>query len=220
MKIKILLPGLLATSVFLLSASVSATPVSVMKMESVLTDQVGVYYESGYGLEAPSEHIHAVLDDEEYDIATQMANDTKGMRLFKADSGKFDMLSLFALEVKGADKRPTNPLAFALQVDGVAGGVVQVSKQLFTGDLGVINFLSEDAGWTGLDEVQFWYSSSQGYGNKGSWVGDNFEFDDLTAQASVIVEPPVGTVPVPAAVWLFFSALAGLGVVRKKQVIA
>mgnify|MGYP000276401864 CR=1 FL=1 len=213
MKVKTLVSGMLIFSAFFVSTSASA--VSVMEMEGLALNQDTAYIESGFSILAPGEHLHSVLDFDEFDTGAQMANDTHGMLLTKADSSKFDFISLFSLNLRGADVRPTSlggPLSFALQVDGISNGAVQVSKQLFTGVLGTVNFFSEDANWGGLDEVQFWYSSSLGYGNPGGFVGDDFQFDTLTAQVSAV--------PVPAAAWLFFSAIGALGVVRKKQVTA
>ena len=208
-----LITGVAAFSAIFLSTSASA--VAVMEMEGVVVNQDTPYIESGYTISAPGEHLHAVLDEAEFDNGVQMANDTHGMLWKKVDSGQFDLVSLFALKVRGTDVKPSNPGPFALQIDGVVDGAVTVSKQLFTGDAGTINFLSENALWSGLDEVQIWYESAVSFGNPGSFTGDNFEFDTLTFQAT-----PVSNVPVPAAVWMFFSALGGLGLVRRKQITA
>ncbi len=202
--------GLLACSAVFFTASASA--VTVMEMEGMATNQVTPYSEGGYSISAPGEHLHSVLDDAEFDGAAQMANDTEGMLLRKDDGGKFDLVNLTSLALRGSDIKPSNPGPFALQVDGIIDGSVAVSKQLMSGTTGVIDFLSENASWGGLDEVHFWYESAGGFGHPSTFVGDDFKFDALTVQAA-----STSAVPVPAAVWLFISAVGGLGFMRKRK---
>ncbi len=206
MKTKTLISGL--TMLLALFASASASAVS-MTLENLSDDQSAPYSEFGYTIHAPEEHLHATFNFGNNTNAAEMANDTIGMRLFKDDNGKFDLLSLESVFLKGKDLTGGT---FALQIDGLVGGSAQVSKQLASDQLGTINFLSENALWSGLDEVQIWYESMGSYGNPSTFNGDKFHFDDISVVATTVV-------PVPAAVWLFVSAISGLGFIRKKQAI-
>jgi hypothetical protein len=53
-------------------------------------------------------------------------------------------------------------------------------------------------------------------------LGDTYTFSNnyqLTITGNVSqIAPPVGTVPVPAAAWLFGSVLAGFGLLRRRDV--
>ena len=73
----------------------------------------------------------------------------------------------------------------------VATTAIVVASQQF-------NTFSFDSAWQGLDRV---------------------EFDAMPAIASFVDNVDVSVVPVPAAVWLFASALAGLGWMRRKPLV-
>jgi hypothetical protein len=208
MKINTLFTGLLMFLAIFLSASASAVPVT-MALETLAADQDDAFHEGGYNVVAPGAHMHATFNTINFTNAAQLAADTSGMILSKDDAGQFDLISLDTFNVLGLD---VTTGSFAIQIDGIVGGAVQVSKQLLSGTTGLINFLSESALWSGLDEVRFWYESQPtGFGSFSAFAGDDFKFDNI------VVEATVSAVPVPAAVWLFFSALGGLGIMRRKQ---
>lgn len=198
--------GLLMFFAVFLSTSASAVSIG---FEGMVANQSTPYIESGYSIFAPDEHLHGFFDPVNFDTNVQMANDTKGTEFWKNDFGLFDLISLEVTNVFGLDKTTGT---FGIQIDGLIGGAVQVSKQLASGTTGTINFLSDNASWGAIDEVQFWYESQGSYGNLSTFLGDDFKFDNL-----VVVE--ASAVPVPAAAWLFFSALGGLGILRRKQAI-
>ncbi|MCF6250517.1 MAG: hypothetical protein L3J75_04490 [Methylococcaceae bacterium] len=209
MKIKSLYSALLMFSAVFLSTSVSAVPVT-MTLENLLADQSTPYTEFGYTLEAPGSHMHNTFNLINFTNAAQLAADTTGMKLTKAGGGLFDLISLDAVNVLGLDATTGS---FAIQIDGFAGGILKTSKQLLTGTSGVIDFLSGDALWGGVDEVRFWFESQPtGFGSFSTFAGDDFKFDNVLVQPSAV--------PLPAAVWLFFSAITGLGFMRKQQSVA
>jgi hypothetical protein len=80
-----------------------------------------------------------------------------------------------------------------------AGGTIQT---IFNdvANITVMETYLLDSAWSGLQSVTFSADQEPGFGN---WV------DNIV----------VATVPVPAAVWLFGSALAGLGWMRRKQTV-
>lgn len=214
MKTKTLFTGILMFFSIFLSTSASAVPVT-MTLETLLADQDEAFHEGGFNVVAPGAHLHATFNLSNFTNAAQMAADTSGMVISKDDAGLFDMISIDAFNVIGADLNPALGKSFAIQFDGLLGGAVQVSKQLTSNTTGIINFLSESILWGGLDKVQVWYASQPtGFGSFSTFTGDDFKFDNIVVEASV------SAVPLPAAVWLFFSALGGLGVMRRKQVIA
>lgn len=215
MKTKIF-TGILMCFAVLLSTSASAVPVT-MALETLGADQDTPFVENGFVIQAPGEHLHATFNlgfglPGVGTNAAQMAADTTGTRLNQVGGGLFDLLSLEASNVIGHDAIGQG--SFAVQIDGLLGGVVQASMQLSSGTVAVIDFVSA-GGWLSLDEVQFWYSSQGAFGNFSSFTGDDFKFDNIVVEAAT-----VSNVPVPAAVWLFFSALGGLGVMRRKQAVA
>jgi len=80
-----------------------------------------------------------------------------------------------------------------ITITGFLAGGGQVSTQVnLTGDYS--NF---SPGWTGLQSVEFGVSA----------IGNAITMDNLIVQA----------VPLPAAVWLFGPALAGLGFLRRRR---
>ena len=206
--------GLLMFVAVFLSNSASAVPV-IMAFENLGANQDTPYIENGFSIEAPGEHLHATFSFTNGSLAAQMAADTEGTRLTRVhtvDSESFfDMHNLWAENVSGNDAVIRS--GFAVQIDGLVNGVVQASKQLTTGTTGLINFAGAE--WLGLNEVQFWYQSQGAFGNPSAFAGDDFKFDNITVEPTT-----VSNVPVPAAVWLFFSALGGLGILRRKQVAA
>lgn len=215
MKIKALFLGLLISVGLFISASASAVPVT-MALETLSADQDTPFIENGFLIEAPGEHLHATFNNQlslpgAFTNAAQMAADTTGTRLARVGGGLFDLISLEAINVLGSDALPGGS-GFAVQIDGLVSGVVQTSMQISSGTIAVLDFVSA-GGWTGLDEVQFWYKSQGAFGNFSSFTGDDFKFDNIVVEASV------SQVPVPAAVWLFVSALTGLSVMRRKAVV-
>jgi hypothetical protein len=80
------------------------------------------------------------------------------------------------------------------------GGTVQASVMADGINWQTLTFGSE---WTGLDRVEFLTPVST------EIVGNSAAIDNIVVSA----------VPVPAAVWLFGSALAGLGWMRRKQAV-
>ena len=200
------LTGLLMFFVAFLSMSAFAVE---MTLENLSADQDDPYSELGYSIVAPNAHLHGTFNTSNFTNAAQQAADTSGVRFTKNDAGKFDFISLEAVNVLGLDATSGS---FALQIDGIVNGATKVSKQLTTGTSGLVNFLSENELWTGLDEVQFWFESQPtGFGSFSTFSGDDFKFDNINVEATTSV------VPVPAAVWFFVSGLAGLGYLRKKQ---
>ena len=111
--------------------------------------------------------------------------------LSQLGGGLFDLYSIdFA-----ANGDSTN---ITLQVTGYLAGGETVNSAITSGlDWATLMFSSE---WTGLEKVEF--LTELGVGT------DTAAFDNISVSAAV---------PVPAAVWLFGSALAGLGWVRRRQ---
>jgi hypothetical protein len=211
-----LFSGFFIVIAVLISANASAVPVT-MTLESLSADQDRPYIENGFFVEAPGEHLHATFNNQftlpgAFTNAAQMAADTTGTRLAQVGGGLFNLISLEAVNVLGSDALPGGT-GFAVQIDGLLNGVVQTSMQLSSGTVAVLDFVGA-GGWTGLDEVQFWYQSQGAFGNISSFTGDDFKFDNIVIEASV------SQVPVPAAAWLFISAIGGLGVMRRKQAVA
>ena len=215
MKIKIFTGLLMLVAVFL-SNSASATPVT-MGLEFLTADQDTPYIENGFSIQAPGEHLHATFNNAFFPVtlpgagsnAAQMAADTTGSMLTRVGGGAFNMISLEAINVFGTDwNGATN---YALKIEGFLGAVSQGVTLLTSNTIAVIDFTS----WSGpVNQVQFSYASQGSYGNASAFTGDDFKFDNITVEAAV------APVPVPAAVWLFFSALGGLGVIRRKQAAA
>jgi hypothetical protein len=59
-----------------------------------------------------------------------------------------------------------------------------------------------------------------GFGSAGTWYsGYDSEWDEIAYHEAVSGYVTSSAVPVPAAVWLFGSALAGLGWLRRKQTV-
>jgi len=199
----------------LFSASSSAVPVT-MELETLTADQDTPFIEEGFAIEAPGEHLHATFNSAAglpgaFSNAAQMAADTTGSTLTRVGGGAFNMISLEAVNIFGTDflgPRST----YAVKIEGLFGAVSQGVTLLSTGTVAVIDFSS----WMGpVDLVQFSYESQGSFGNVSSFAGDDFKFDNIIVEA---VE--VAPVPVPAAVWMFLSALSGLGLMRKKQAVA
>lgn len=194
------------------SASASAVPVT-MTLESLLADQNAPYHEQGFIIQAPGSHLHNATNfglglPGEFTNGAQMAADTSGSTLTREGGGAFNLLSLEAAAVSGSDRLPSSGAAYAVKIEGFLGTVSQGTTLLTSLTAAVIDFSS----WSGsVDEVQFSFYSQGSYGNFSTFSGDDFKFDNIKVEA-------VSAVPVPAAVWLFFSALTGLGVMRKKQV--
>lgn len=208
MKSKLLVSSLIIVSAAIFSNSALAV---TMTLENLALDQDDPYTEFGYTIHAPGEHLHAAGNINNLSNAAQMAADTRGMTLVKDDGGLFDFVSMERVTLQGALGAP-----IAMHIDAYLNGVATGTTATFgssnTG--GLMSFLSADSGWAGIDEVRFWYDSAGAFGNLGTSNFDNFIFDDIIVNASV------SAVPVPAAVWLFMSALGGLGAMRKKQAVA
>jgi len=199
------------------STSASAAPVTML-LENLSADQADPFFEEGFAILAPGEHLHATFNNQ-FTLpglgsnAAQMAADTKGSILFRDDDangiadGAFNMISLEAINIFGAD---FSGAAYAVKIEGFLGNVSKGVTLLTSGAGDIIEFSS----WEGaVDLVQFSFESQGSYGNFSTFTGDDFKFDNITVEAAV------APVPVPAAVWLFVSALGGLGVMRRKQVI-
>ncbi len=261
---------LLMLSVAFLSTSASAMTVT-MKLEGMPRDQVGPFAENGFSVSAPATagvpeaHLHAALNRTDQSTAAQLANDAAGGKIFKNDSGKFDLLSIDVLKLEEDGANQTGALHF----DGFKNGAVATSKVLDAGTTGKIDF---GAAFSDLDSVEFWFGSAGKFGEQSS-LGSVFEFDNITLDDAVpeppapapepptpapepptpapepptpapepptpapeppapeppapAPEPPVPTppvptpapapVPIPGAVWLFVSALSGLGIIRRKR---
>ena len=206
--------GLLVLFAVFLSNSASAVPVT-MELETLAADQDTPYIEEGFSIQAPGEHLHATFNSQlslpgAFTNAGQMAADTTGTLLTRVGGGAFNMLSLEAINVLGTDALGAGS-TYAVKIEGLLGAVSQGITLLTSGTVAVIDFAS----WLGpVDQVQFSYESQGSYGNFSTFTGDDFKFDNITLEATV------SSVPVPAAVWLFFSALGGLGVMRRKQLAA
>jgi len=206
--------GLLVSFAIFFSASASATPVT-MALETLSADQDTPFLEEGFSLYAPGEHLHATFNNQfslpgAFTNAAQMAADTTGSVLTRSGGGAFNMISLEAINVLGTDVLGAGS-SYAVKIEGLLDSVSQGVTLLTSGTVDIINF-----SWLGpVDVVQFSYESQGSFGNFSTFTGDDFKFDNITVEA-VAVAP----VPVPAAVWLFFSALGGLGVIRRKQVVA
>jgi len=195
------------------SVSASATPVTML-LETLSADQDTPFLEEGFLIEAPGQHLHATFNNQfslpgAFTNAAQMAADTAGSTLVRNNGGAFNMISLEAINIQGTDVLGQGA-TYALKIEGLLGAVSKGVSFLTTGTVGVIDFSS----WGGaVDLVQFSFASQGSYGNLSSFAGDDFKFDNITVEAAV------APVPVPAAVWLFVSALGSLGVMRRKQVI-
>jgi hypothetical protein len=118
------------------------------------------------------------------------------LTLNSVNSYDFDLLSLDLgiLELGVAD--------FLFTGNYSAGGSVQKSVSLTTTvnlDSGTLTPVFFDENWSALSSVDISFA-----------VGDGFD-------AGVMDNIVVTTVPVPAAVWLFGSALAGLGWLKRTQ---
>jgi hypothetical protein len=81
---------------------------------------------------------------------------------------------------------------------GYSDGVQLVQSSLY--DLTPTSPSWIELNWSGIDRLSI-HASGQ---DDGHWVMDNFSYS---------------VVPIPAAVWLFGSALAGLGWLRRKQTV-
>ena len=102
----------------------------------------------------------------------------------------FDLLSLDSSNLQTG--MTPNDLLVTGYLSG--GGTVQTTLNLAQDTWNTYTF---DTSWTDLNYVTI----------EGADVGANLAIDNIV----------VSTVPVPAAVWLFCSALAGLGWMRRKQ---
>jgi hypothetical protein len=115
------------------------------------------------------------------------------------DNNSFDLLS-FDMASFGL------PIVTDFTITGnLAGGGIlerQISlSQAITETSGVMETFYFDSGWMGLSSIEIDYTASTGF------------------SAAVIDNIAVSVVPVPAAVWMFGSALAGLGWFRRKQTV-
>ena len=204
--------GLLMLSAVFLSNSASAV---TMALETLAADQDTPFIEKGFSIVAPGEHLHATFNNQvslpgAFTNAGQMAADTTGTLLTRVGGGAFNMISLEAINILGTDVLGAGS-TYAVKIEGLLGAVSQGITLLTSNTVAVIDFAS----WLGpVDQVQFSYESQGSYGNPSSFTGDDFKFDNITVEATV------SNVPVPAAAWLFLSALGGLGVMRRKQVAA
>jgi len=203
--------GLLMGCAVFLSNSASAVSVT-MELETLTADQDVPFIEQGFSIVAPGQHLHATFNNQfslpgAFTNAAQMAADTTGSLLTRVGGGAFNLLSLAAINVQGNDI--TGESAYAVKIEGVLAGVSQGVTLLNSGTIAVIDFSS----WLGaVDQVQFSYASQGSYGNFSAFTGDDFKFDNIVVEAAT-----VSSVPVPAAVWLFVSAIGTLGVMRRKQ---
>jgi hypothetical protein len=152
--------------------------------------------------EGPSvtEDSFTVATDEIYfivvdDGSNQTLNLLSGGSYFisQNDGQSFDLLSLDTQEWHFDGYDGSNPT----RIIGTyaAGGQIEMTLPV-PGSLAGLATANFDAAWSGLASLEI-----QGGGNNG------FYLDNLA----------MSVVPVPAAVWLFGSALAGLGWMRRKQ---
>lgn len=116
-----------------------------------------------------------------------------GFQMRRTEGESFSLNSFDAAIINGG-------LPYALSVTGyyANGGTIVLSQDLTVGPLETISLGS---GWAGLDRVTF---------SVDTIAGNTFNvaaFDNIVASV----------VPIPAAVWLFGSALAGLGWIRRRS---
>jgi len=121
-----------------------------------------------------------------------------------ADLTGFDMhatnnalFSLYSFDMGFLEQDP-----MPLTVTGTYADDSEISVT-YTSITGFLETIGMGAGWQGLKSVSFAVDTSNNY----PWNVPHFDNIVVTA------------VPVPAAVWLFGSALAGLGWMRRKQTV-
>ena len=144
-----------------------------------------------YGVPSQPEGGNNVLSYCASDFCYTAGDEPPVFTLSQLGGGLFDLYSIdFA-----ANGTYTN---LTLQVTGYLAGGGTVNSSITSGlNWATLTFGSE---WTGLDKVEL--LTQVGVGT------DTAAFDNIGVSAAV---------PVPAAAWLFGSALAGLGWIKRKQ---
>ena len=122
---------------------------------------------------------------------------TNGTSLYTIDGSVFELDSL---RFGGTDQSGTG-FPYAGTITGYLSGGGVVTQSIFNA-AGTSQLLSFDQTWTDLTSVDIVIEGTIG----GRAPFDTFAIDNVSLQA----------VPLPAAVWLFGSALAGLGWLRRK----
>lgn len=125
-------------------------------------------------------------------VAPDGVCNTQSVSLSTVSGQAFDLLSMdMTAVIEGGDVVLTGFLQ--------GGGTVSLTHTLLVGNIELVTF---DSSWSNLTSVSFTAGAFTGF-------GFGMGIDDVTASV----------VPIPAAVWLFGSALAGLGWIRRKQTV-
>ena len=147
--------------------------------------------ESDYGPTGPTTVTSAGF---QFSVQNDILVSDSGYLLF----GNFGTLDIFAVSgaafsLQSMDLNQLGAAEYHIVGTFIGGGSIQHNPILAPGASTVLF----DAGWKNLESVQFSTVSGSGF--------------------QTIDNVVVTAVPIPAAVWLFASALTGLGWVRRKQ---
>lgn len=172
-------------------------------------DGLAGYIEKGYK-SASFEHLHKTVG-QDGSIGVQQAADTSGALFQAVDGSNFDLQTMYINSV-GTQTGPTTFAGSNFFIDGIDdSGTVQATIELTPGtQFTTLDFAADSQDWTGLDMLHFHFASNNGFGGDISTnSGDDVKWDNIVLSPSAV--------PVPPAAILFFSALSGLGFMRKKQ---
>jgi len=124
-------------------------------------------------------------------------------KLREASASNFSVISLDVVVDWGHPDYDDDGTGQAYADFHLYGGVESIYKSLTRASMGVsddfagVATITLELGWDNIEELGFWDSH-----------GEPISIDNIAVSS---------VVPIPAAVWLFGSALAGLGWLRRKQ---